>query len=268
MTGRLLLTSLCAFVVWTSSVTAEIITFLPVGDSITAGHHDGGGRGGNYRDLLQQRLTGLGYSFDFLGTQRRGFGDPDHFGLPGLRIEHIDAELAGYFDESGIRPDFALVLAGTNNHWQDPDFDAFVDRYDALLTTIRTKSPNTSIIISTVPPFGYNAPASRGYWTEAFVDRRNNVVIPNMNDAIRAAAVKHTKVTVVDLFPLFVVEEDIVDGDGVHPTFATGQRKIATLFGDEVIAQLAISSVPEPGSMLVFSIATTVFALRRRRAIS
>jgi hypothetical protein len=162
------------------------------------------------------------------------------------------------------QPDFALILAGTNNHWQAPVFDDFVDRYDSLLRMIRDNSSQTSIIISTVPKFGYDRPDTP-YWTDEFVDTRNNILFPNMNLAINSVAERFDNVTVVDLYSEIDITTDL-SVDGVHLNLY-GQEKLGHLFGGEVIRQ--INAVPEPsvGGVTLFAFLMLLLAFGRHRHI-
>lgn len=67
---------------------------MPMGDSITAGDQVPGG----YRAPLRDRITGQGWSVDFVGSQRQpgdASADPDHWGRPGWGIANTDEVIDG-----------------------------------------------------------------------------------------------------------------------------------------------------------------------------
>lgn len=230
---------LIAFVVSASDVSADVV-IMPFGDSVTAGFH--GDPPGSYRQELQTRLEGEGIAYDFVGQYSRGDKDPDHRGHSGAKIEYMIDNFGPAVAQ--FQPDFVLVLAGTNNHFSVPDFDAFFALYDKLVHTIIDNSPQSSIVISTVPKFGYDRVFSPllTYWTDEWVDNRNAVTFPNMNAAIYAVADNYPNVEVVDFYSAIDISTDLSQ-DAVHPNLY-GQQKLAKLFGDELLHQL--STVPEP----------------------
>ncbi len=240
--GKLFWVGLIALTMVTQSAFADDHVFMSIGDSITSGFH--GTNPGNYRDELQTQLNDAGVIYDFVGQYQLGFLDKDHQGLGGATIEYMRDNWGPVI--GGYQPDFALVLAGTNNHWSPPDFASFYTLYDDLVNTILTNSPDTSIIFSTVPKFGYGGLPGLNYWSNAWVDNRNAVVFPNMNAAIYAVAANHSQVKVVDFYSAIDISTDL-SADGVHPNLF-GHQKLAKLFGDEVLLQ--INSIPEPCSGL------------------
>ncbi len=275
--GKLFWVCLFALTMVTQSVFADYV-FMPIGDSITSGFH--GTPAGNYRDIMQSQLDRAGVEYDFVGQYKLGFLDKDHQGLAGADIAYMTnnwGRVVGRY-----QPDFALVLAGTNDHWSPPNFAAFYTLYDNLVNMIQTNSPHTSIIISTVPRFGYGGPPGANYWSNAWVNNRNSVVFPNMNAAIRAVAANHKNVTVVDFYSALSIKTDLAS-DGIHPNLY-GQQKLAKLFGDEALRQISsppildpsdsrrrgpmsnpidISAIPEPTCGLLGWLSAMVMGIRR-----
>ncbi len=75
------------------SGSSELITIMPMGDSITAGTEPGG-----YRTPLQKLLQREGIQFDFVGNQISNDDpsrDPNHWGKSGWGIAKTDESLAG-----------------------------------------------------------------------------------------------------------------------------------------------------------------------------
>lgn len=75
------------------SGSSELITIMPMGDSITAGTEPGG-----YRTPLQTLLKWEGIQFDFVGSQISNDDpsrDPNHWGKSGWGIAKTDESLAG-----------------------------------------------------------------------------------------------------------------------------------------------------------------------------
>ncbi|MCS5698544.1 GDSL-type esterase/lipase family protein [Cyanobium sp. FGCU-52] len=77
-----------------TSSAARSLRVMPMGDSITAGDQVPGG----YRAPLRDRITGQGWSVDFVGSQRQPgdtSSDQDHWGRPGWGITDTDAVIDG-----------------------------------------------------------------------------------------------------------------------------------------------------------------------------
>jgi len=181
---------------------AEVVTIMPVGDSITAGYNGPPTElRGSYRQELGTLLSGAGIEHDFVGEFERGPGDNEHQGVSGASIGRMTLDYGPAIET--YQPDYALVLAGTNNHFDEPNDAYFAQQYRDLLNTIRDNSPETTIVISTVPKFGYDRVPETSYWTNDFVDFRNDETFPSMNRAIRQVASEFQDVTVVDYYATF-----------------------------------------------------------------
>ncbi len=252
-----------------TTVSADPITFAPIGDSITGGGH--GIPGGHYRQILQTQLTADGVEFEFVGPHTdydSGGWDQSYYGAGGSDIAGISADVAP--SVLANQPDFALVLAGTNNHFNAPVLSEFEARYEEFITMIRTNSPGTSIIMSTVPKFAEWSDSAANkpfYWTTEFIEQRNTVVFPTMNQAIRNVAARYDNVNVVDLYSVIDITTDYdTSRDGVHPNLF-GQQKLANLFHGEVSRQLNLptQSVPEPSSFALLAILGGSLTLIRRK---
>lgn len=228
------------------SAAADLVV-MSMGDSHTIGGH--GSPSGRYRTELNNSLFADGIDANFVGefsAQGR------HQAVAGKGIgymtNHFGSAVANY------QPDVILVLAGTNNHFAPPVFSDFVDRYNGLLDMIEANSPGSEVIISTVPKFAYDRPDTP-YWTDEWVDYRNEVVFPNMNDAIYHVASSRDWVSVVDLYSIVDIENDYAT-DAVHLNLY-GQQKLAGLFHRAL-------TIPEPGCLLIFPVVLVMTGINLR----
>ena len=214
------------------------ITILPAGDSITAGFHEK--PTGSYRYWLEQKFMTNNIDYDFIGELSRGGSymvDANHHGIPGAKIEEL-AEIP--FTRKYSEFDVALVLAGTNNHWNAPDHDEFVKKYSDLICAF---CPHT-VIFASPPKFGMkaNGPA---YWTQEWVNGRNELTFPAMRSAIQQVADQNSNVYFVDFFEKsdpFIH----LTADGVHLNSA-GHQILAELFFNKM-TEIGLVS-PEPATM-------------------
>ncbi len=206
---------------------AVSVTILPLGDSITRGCDDPYDidRSG-YRILLQDRLRAAGIPYDMVGDvtdkcHPAGY-DWDNAGYASYNVDQI-AEMAELLIPR-YNPEMVLLLAGTNNHWDPPNRDQFYQQYSHLLDVLGDRP----IYVATVPKFGYGTPPDLTYWTRDFVDERNNVRLPLMNQVIHDLASERDNVVVVEYFDALDPAIHLV-ADQVHPN-AAGQRLLSDLF--------------------------------------
>lgn len=226
------------------------ITIMAMGDSITRGGH--GSPSGRYRAELANALTDRNIEFEFVGEFSDAAGR--HQGVSGASIDTMTLSYGASVSQH--QPDIVLVLAGTNNHFNPSVKSEFVQRYTDLLNMIHANAPNARVIMSTVPKFAYDRP-NTAFWTEAFVDNRNAVTFPTMNDAIYEVAEERDWVTVVDLFSVVDIENDYAV-DAVHPNLY-GQQKLAALFEQEIVETTTImGDVNQDGYVSFLDIASFV----------
>lgn len=192
------------------------VTILPLGDSHTAQ--------AGYRMVLQTNLMAAGIPYDMVGDTVGSClesYDCDHAGHSGYTIERI-TDVAQQIIPT-LDPEIVFLLAGTNNHWGEPDFAGFVQKYSMLIEAIGDRR----IYMATVPKFGYGR-TDREYWTDDFVDFRNNTLFPMMNDAIYEVASRNSNVVVVDYYS--VIDPALhLKPDCVHPN-TEGHQILADLF--------------------------------------
>ena len=214
-----------------------IISILPLGDSITAGFHER--PTGNYRYILEKMLNKDGFNVDYVGTQRRnGFfkygepvlGNPRHEGHPSKKIEYLIEEI----DYAKLDADAVTLLIGTNNHWQSPDLETFVNKYNLLFNKLEMYD---HVFVATVPKLGYKK-NTNSYWTDVWVHNRNEVVIPNMNEAIKIAVAGRSNFTVVEYYDAFNEYIHLTD-DKIHPN-SHGHLVLGILFYRAIAEWLGI----------------------------
>ncbi|HMQ30396.1 MAG TPA: SGNH/GDSL hydrolase family protein [Chloroflexaceae bacterium] len=197
----------------TAAPTTGVLRVMPLGDSITEGVN------GGYRNRLWQRLTADGRAVDFVGPrydQWTRVADKDHAGTSGYTVGNILGQIDGWL--AAYRPDVVLLMAGTNDlawwHVEGPENTAA--RLGALLDRIRERSPQTLVVVASLPPMsGTAAPnnRSRDELARAYnAAVRAQVEQRKANGAPLAFADVYAALTVADLY------------DGVHPTEAAHNR--------------------------------------------
>ena len=193
---------------------------MPLGDSITWGK--GGDGGGGYRPPLVQSMVVGRYSSDMVGAQRTGppdLYDQDHEGYPGYRIDQIAAlapsQLVTY------RPDFVLLMIGTNDVLQQYQLATAPDRLSALIDLITDTAPSAHLIVASITPL---ADPSRDADARAY-----NAAIP---DIVAAKAAMGKQVSFINMYSVITVADLI---DGVHPG-QSGYNKMAAAWNERLVA--------------------------------
>lgn len=215
-----------------SNISNGEITIMPFGDSITEGFSAPAATRGAYRLELENLFRAQNIPFDFVGDYHYGADgllDIDYQARGGYNIQQMTAEFSSAVNT--YQPNIALVLAGTNNHWDLPDYNQYLQKYTDLVNMIHNNSPSTEIIFSTVPKFG--CCRTDPFWTPAWVAERNNVRFPLMNSVIADLASSLDYVSVVDLYSILDPATDLSDGDWVHPNIL-GHKKLADLFFQKI----------------------------------
>ena len=185
-------------------VTPSGLTYMPLGDSITQWNS----RSGGYRCPLQAKLVNAGYNASAVGLS--GFLDrwtvtdcPDHWEGHG---SHTTAEIQAWFDADNsitrLKPNIILALVGTvdvrrGNISQGPN------DLRNMLTDIFTQSPNSWVVVSTIPPLGSQV---------QFFDQ-----VPAYNAAIMSVAAEFPRVSTIDFYTACnnIITACIGD-DGIH----------------------------------------------------
>lgn len=195
-------------------------TYMPLGDSITQGYSATRG----YRCPLQARLVDAGYNASAVGRS----GYLGHGFIGGLLIRYLGwtigycsdnwegkasnttTEIQAWFDADNsitqLKPNIILALVGnkdvrTGNVTQGPN------DFRTMLTDIFTKSPNSWVIVSTIPPMGSQV---------QFFDQ-----VPAYNAAIMRVATEFPRVSTIDFYTACnnIIDQCLSD-DGIHPNQA------------------------------------------------
>jgi len=121
---------------------------MPLGDSITQWHCDGGSQGG-WRSYLFNAARGAGFKFDSVGSQ---YDCGSHEGHSGWTVSDLlGIAPTTYADHE---PDVVLIQAGTNDLYYTDSRGANATgtllRHDALLNTTFSLLPNVTVLLSGV----------------------------------------------------------------------------------------------------------------------
>jgi hypothetical protein len=196
-------------------------TYMPLGDSITQGYSATRG----YRCPLQARLVDAGYNASAVGHS----GFLGHGFIGGLLVRYLGwtiggdcpdnwegngsnttAQIQAWFDADNsitqLKPNIILALVGnkdvrTGNISQGPN------DFRNMLTDIFIQSPNSWVVVSTIPPMGSQV---------QFFDQ-----VPAYNAAIMRVAAEFPRVSTIDFYtPCHNIINQCVGDDGIHPTQA------------------------------------------------
>ena len=191
---------------------------MPVGDSITRGTGSGWGEG--FRLPLVQRMIVGRYTSDFVGAANHGppwLYDRNHDGFGGYGIDDITNRIAA--DLNTHRPDYVLLMIGSNDIQWEWHLDTAPDRLSALIDLITQTRPTANVLVASITPL-----------TDPVMDanaRLYNAAIPGI---VQAKADAGKRVSFVDMYPVLTVN-DLVDN--VHPNDA-GYAKLAAAWADAV----------------------------------
>jgi lysophospholipase L1-like esterase len=181
------------------------LTYMPLGDSIT----QGGRRSGGYRCPLQRKLVDAGY--DALAVGLSGFLDrwtvtdcPDNWEGHG---SYMTAEIRAWFDADNsitqLKPNIVLAMVGTVDVRRGNISQGPKDLRN-MLTDIFTQSPNSWVILSTIPPLGSQV---------QFFDQ-----VTGYNKAIMNVAAEFPRVSTIDFYTACNnIITACFGGDGIHP---------------------------------------------------
>ena len=180
------------------------LTYMPLGDSIT----QGGRRTGGYRCPLQAKLVDAGYDASAVGLS--GFLNrwtvtdcPDYWEGHG---SYMTAEMHAWFNADNsitqLKPHVILAMVGTvdvrrGNISQGPN------DLRNMLNDIFIQSPNSWVILSTIPPLGSQV---------KFFDQ-----VIGYNKAIMSGAAEFPRVSTIDFYTAGnnIITACLTD-DGIH----------------------------------------------------
>jgi fibronectin type 3 domain-containing protein/lysophospholipase L1-like esterase len=206
-------------------VTPERI--MALGDSITRG--TGSAWGDGFRLPLVKRMVVGRYTSDMVGAVNSGppwLYDRHHDGFGGYGIDDIMNVVAT--DLNAFRPDYVLLMIGSNDVQSNFHLDTAPDRLNALIDRITDTRPTAKVIVASITPLSNPVMDANA--------RLYNAAIPGIVQA-QADAGKH--VSFVDMYPLLTLADL---SDGVHPNDG-GYAKLAAAWA----AKLAeLRSAPPP----------------------
>ncbi|WP_052055414.1 GDSL-type esterase/lipase family protein [Myxosarcina sp. GI1] len=204
---------------------------MPLGDSITygvSGYIDW--ESGGYRAFLGNKLASDRFSFDFVGSQTDGatksdLSDRDHEGHPGWKIADINRNVEQWLSSSV--PDVVLMTIGTNDTFRRlVSSQTIIQEYSQLIDRITAHSPNTKLLVSSLPPIDPDVrPQSQ-------IDKGNDIsrAIPELVNSKKSQG---KQIDFVDFGSLnlndLTSSTDPSLDNGVHPN-AKGYEKIAGIW--------------------------------------
>ena len=136
-----------------TGVATQAVRIMAMGDSHTYGMigYTNNETSGGYRSLLADKLKGAGLKFDFVGSQNSGPAgyDNQHEGYNGWQSNQLNDIAAKALADH--KPDVILLISGSNDAKMDSVATMKAD-LSKLLDTIYANSPDTQILLGTLPP--------------------------------------------------------------------------------------------------------------------
>ena len=201
----------------------KLVRVMALGDSNTHGviaANTGNSESGGYRLKLWNALQAQNVTVDFVGSLANGPTgfDRHHEGHRGWTINQLDAQDGGWVSAS--KPDYVLLMAGTNDARLGDASATIVSDMRSLLTSLTTAAPAMKVLVSSVPPVRTDAqPLVVAQRAAAF-----NAALPAL---VADFAGRGKNVAFVDMRDLTTADMTPPPADnGFHPTSA-GYQKIA-----------------------------------------
>ncbi|AFY65137.1 conserved repeat domain protein [Geitlerinema sp. PCC 7407] len=241
----------------TRNLIANNSSLMPLGDSMTYGVINRSStlnedtNSGGYRPLLQDAFANRNVLINFVGSLRTGTDtapgplvtpggrpfDDQHEGYRGERIDQLNGRTTGGAIRATLnssRPNYVLLMAGTNDLLQGAGAGVARDRLSTLIDSVLAVSPNSHILVSSVPPSGQ---ASSGT-----LSRQNAAAFNAMVPSLVADKVQQgKKVSFVDGSSTFT--RSSLSGDQIHLTAASYQVLSNSWFAALGESQDSLSSI-------------------------
>lgn len=189
---------------------------MPLGDSIT--------ESSGYRVRLWDKLTGAGYSIDYVGSQSKphpDLPDTDHEGHGGWKIADIAGKINGWLGT--YQPEYVLLMIGTNDvaWWQDKSGARVAEAHAALVDQILANAPEyTWVLVASIPPESSKSINPNNIDRAQLVRDFNHA----MEEQMQRRSANGKKVVFVDVYSRLTMSH--ISGDGVHPN-SSGYEAIA-----------------------------------------
>jgi lysophospholipase L1-like esterase len=257
--------ALCGVFAAANIASAQSVSIMPLGDSITVGVDYTTDSSGGYRSPLYSDLLAEGITPQFVGatdtsptTLLTSTGNQYHNGYGSYQIQDLtnnlngdaqpmvngqpygDSNEGGYWltggngtGRSAVSPNIVLLEIGTNDFLQETDLANIDDRIQLLITTFHSLSPSSIILVAGAIPInnndGFNAEIST---YDSYIQ---NTLVPSLS---------YTRY--VNLYSDFIASDGSTisayyGDDNIHPN-AVGYPVIASTWA-AAIQQL---EVPEP----------------------
>jgi lysophospholipase L1-like esterase len=237
-----------------AAAEADLITIMPLGDSLTAGYTVAGG----YRTRLYTDLQNAGYAFTFVGSSTdypssvlTAAGQTHHEGHPGYTITQIANNLdrndgsggsnGGFWFQKSPSRDVILLIIGGNDIFQGATASATAQRLDRLIGQIVADSPSSLLFVSNMIPL---KDPNLNRIDQAYNTQIEDMILPKY-------ASLGANVRFVDQYDNFVnANGNIIHigSDNLHP-----DQVGYDLMGDTWAAALQ-QAIPEPSSLLLLGV--------------
>jgi lysophospholipase L1-like esterase len=201
----------------------ELVTIMPLGDSITRGDGTGSdpfasGDEYGYRYYLYNSLVAAGYYFDFVGSEQGGgldglIFDYDHEGHPGYRADWIANRIDNYLNRR--HPDVVLLHIGTNDIAQGQG-DSPED-IENILNTVALIDSEVIVVLALIVD---QNPTNPNYQSVATFNA-------NLTAMVQAHIANGEQIILVDMQNALTYPDDM--SDWLHPN-DSGYQKMAEVW--------------------------------------
>ena len=222
-----------------------VLQIHTIGNSIT--NHP------EWRNVVYNELEKLGVKTDFVGTLEDKFPrntESQHDGHSGFSTHDVKRDLGGWLS-SIAKPELTIIMIGTNDvaWWIVEKESSIVDRLSDIISAVKSNSPNSTVIVASIPPQGGGDIPP----TVKPNARDRDTLVNNYNSGIATlvSGYNDKKIHFVDINSV-VNKSDL--RDGIHPN-EIGHGKMGKAFVERIKTLLPKSgstpSLPSVGSMKV-----------------
>jgi lysophospholipase L1-like esterase/ribosomal protein S17E len=201
----------------------DVLTIMPLGDSITLGYNGSNSELGGYRSNLETGLLSEDYAFDFVGSLHYGpyNFDNDHEGHGGWEADDIASSIYQWLIDNPA--EIVLLHIGTNDISAGENAADIAEEIELVLDEIDRyeKDTKTDIIVFLARIINQKEPIQN---------------ITALNSAIQdlADAREDDNIIVVDMENALDYPDDMSTYDNVHPN-DSGYSKMADVWLDAIV---------------------------------